>query len=48
VRVLDCAEQRSATRWWVGVARIVRGAVPWLRLVTRTAAIVRPRGAIVG
>jgi DUF2917 family protein len=48
VRVLDCAEQRSATRWWAGVARIVRGAAPWLRLVTRTASIVRLRGAVAG
>ena len=48
VRVLDCTEQRSSSRWWTGVARFVRGAAPWRRLATRTAAVIRLPGAVAG
>lgn len=46
VRVLDCAEQRSASRWCTGLARM--GTAPWRRLAMRTAAIVRLPGAVAG
>jgi len=48
VRLLDCAEQRSAARWWSSVTSIVRGAAPWRRLATRTAAIIRLPDAAAG
>ena len=48
VRLLDCAEQRSTARWWSGLTSIMRGAAPWRRLATRTAAIIRLPGAAAG
>jgi hypothetical protein len=45
VRVLDRKQHRQPLRWWARVARILRSALRWRPFLTRTAAVVRLRGA---